>query len=94
MYCDFLDQIPDLNYNNNEKYKWSNEDITLLQDSLPLLKKSADNWTEISKNMKIYYDNESSNMGYDIEYSLLTELIEDIYDLEKKFFNNIKTIQI
>lgn len=94
LFGDFLDEIithPDI---VNGPHTWKLDEINLVRDQLPLIRQSAENWTEFAKELKHSVDQgEEKCLDY-INFEKLENLGRENIQLEETVFRNLIKLRI
>ncbi len=94
LFVQFLREIISSKEIREGKRPWSEKEILLLNNNIPLLEESAKNWTDFAKHIKLSLDSDNKNPTSKLDYEKLENYIREIIHLEKKFFTNINGIKL
>jgi hypothetical protein len=94
LYTQFLEEL----YNHPEMRggpkAWNQIDFKILEESIPMIRESADNWTKIAKTLKQAVDEYSNDCLDNIDLLELQEYVLLILDKEEKLFKNLLNLKV
>lgn len=94
LYVEFLEEVLSLSEIREGKRPWKDDEIELLEKSIPLLKESAKNWTDFATHIKEKIGTDGDNSYDKLDNNGLEENIREIIRLEKSFFLNLNGLKL
>lgn len=94
LYKEFLEEIIKRPNLTQAERAWNNSEIEIIEKSLPLIEKSAKNWTKFAKILKKSVDDHKDDCLNNINLAELSEIIEKIKIVEEDFFKKLMEIKI
>jgi hypothetical protein len=94
LYMQFLQELLSHKELRESPKAWNNMEFKILEDSLPLISKSAKNWTAFAEILKQSADDYKDECLNQIDLDNLCDIVLEILILEEKLFKNLMKIKI
>ncbi len=94
LYIQFLEELQNHNELKVGPRAWNTTDFKLLDDSIPYIKESAQNWTAIAETLKDAVDNFKDDCINQVDFPKLSEITHKIVSLEEMGFKKLSKLKI
>ncbi|HUX98987.1 MAG TPA: BtrH N-terminal domain-containing protein [Candidatus Deferrimicrobium sp.] len=94
LFGDFLEEILTYPEITGGTRPWKSEELDLVRNQLPLIRQSAQNWTQFALELKRAADIGKEDCLDHLDLSKLETIGYDILKLEEKSFDNLKRLKI
>ena len=94
LYKSFLEEISTTPICKEGSKAWTNEEIEIIEECIPIITQSAAKWTEFANILKHTVENYKNDCLKHVNLQELSDLILSIRNLEEELFRNLLEIKI